>query len=64
MPRTTQITRLGGTKAKDIEPYLREARRLGWQVVRTPGGHVRWTSPDGVCLFTALTPRSPKARKL
>lgn len=35
------------TTRKDLERILRDARRQGWDVERTKGGHWRLYAPDG-----------------
>lgn len=34
-------------KNKDLQALAKEAERQGWTVEIRPGGHLRWTPPDG-----------------
>lgn len=40
----------------DWQALVREARRKGWRVESSRGGHVVWESPDGRKVFSGLTP--------
>lgn len=34
----------------------RAARRSGWQITRTGGGHLAWKPPSGRVIYTPATP--------
>ena len=34
----------------------RAARRAGWTVTRTPGGHLAWKPPSGRVIYSPATP--------
>jgi hypothetical protein len=41
------------------EPYralARKARRKGWTITTTGGGHLAWTSPSGAVIYTPSSP--------
>jgi hypothetical protein len=43
------------------EPYrpaAKIARALGWSIVMTGRGRLKWTAPDGTVVLTAATPSS------
>lgn len=51
---------LGSTS--DIEALARKAKRAGWTVQVVPGSnHLRWRSPDGEELRSALTPQGSRS---
>jgi predicted RNA binding protein YcfA (HicA-like mRNA interferase family) len=39
-----------------MHDLIAEARRAGWDITRTTGGHLRWRSPEGRVVFTEPTP--------
>jgi hypothetical protein len=41
---------------KDLTKYRRIAERQGWDITPTRSGHLRWTSPVGVVIFSPSTP--------
>jgi hypothetical protein len=38
---------------KELRPLIRRARKLGWTVVATSRGHLRWFAPDGRLISTS-----------
>lgn len=44
------------SNAKDIRVLIRTARRQGFEVEPTHGGHWKFRSPTGVLVFAASTP--------
>ena len=40
---------------KDTRQLAQLARRAGWTISRTNGGHYRWTAPDGTVIISAGT---------
>lgn len=46
-------------RMKIPEPYrgaYGAAKKLGWEITRTGGGHLKWRPPVGRCFFTSATP--------
>lgn len=41
---------------KDIRKLAALARRAGWSVEYTGGGHLRWVPPQGGPVYSASTP--------
>jgi hypothetical protein len=41
---------------KDLRRHYVLARKRGWTITVTGGGHLRWTSPAGNPVFTPCTP--------
>lgn len=39
----------------------RAARRSGWQITRTGGGHLAWRAPSGTTIYTPATPSGPRS---
>lgn len=46
---------------KDLRNLTRTARRAGWTVTPSRGGHLRWTAPTGHVVFSAATPGDHRA---
>lgn len=42
---------------------IRQAERQGWKVTVTPGGHLKWTAPNGKVVFSAYSPSDSRALK-
>lgn len=54
---TAELRRL----KRDIRPLAITAFEQGWTVVKTNGGHLKWTSPTGMAIFSASTPSDARA---
>lgn len=39
----------------------RAARRAGWEISRTRGGHLAWKPPSGMVIYTAATPSGSRS---
>jgi hypothetical protein len=48
---------------KQIRPIAKKARKQGWEIERTRGGHTLWISPGGARLYTSSTPSDGRAFK-
>lgn len=46
---------------KDVRAIIRSARRAGWSVGFTNGGHLRFHAPSGVTIYAASTPSDPRS---
>ena len=46
---------------KRLRPLIEYALSEGWQVVRTPGGHLKFTKPGLPPVFTGSTPSDHRA---
>lgn len=49
--------------SKQLRQIMKAAAKRGWEIVKTNGGHFKWTHPDGAIMFTAQTPSDPRAIK-
>ena len=47
--------------ASDIKQLIKTAEKQGWEVRKTNGGHLKWISPYGGFVFSALTPSDNRA---
>ncbi len=45
----------------DLRDIVREARRQGWKVLPTKGGHLEFRSPQGQRIFGPSTPSDWRA---
>jgi hypothetical protein len=41
---------------RELRPLAKAAKAAGWTIAPTRKNHLRWTSPDGVLLFTPSSP--------
>lgn len=48
---------------KELKPIIRQAERQGWIVTQTKASHLRWKSPGGRSVFSALTPSDWRATR-
>jgi hypothetical protein len=46
---------------KDVRDIVRGARRAGWTVRTTNGGHLRFNAPSGESVYAASTPSDPRS---
>ena len=46
---------------KELAKIAKEAEAQGWTISITNGGHLKWVSPTGRCVFTAQTPSDVRA---
>jgi predicted RNA binding protein YcfA (HicA-like mRNA interferase family) len=51
----------GAKMASDIKQLIKTAEKQGWEVRKTNGGHLKWISPYGGFVFSALTPSDNRA---
>lgn len=49
------------SNVKELVVIMRQAEEQGFEVVRTNGGHYRWTAPSGRFMFTSQTPSDVRA---
>jgi predicted RNA binding protein YcfA (HicA-like mRNA interferase family) len=48
--------------AEQLRPIIDAARRRGWTISVTNGGHLRLRHPNGATVFTASSPSDRRAR--
>lgn len=48
---------------KEIRPIAKKAKKQGWRIYRTRGGHNMWVSPHGEKLFNCATPSDGRGVK-
>ena len=48
---------------KELKLIIRKAEAQGWEVTQNKANHLRWESPVGGVVFTALTPSDWRAFK-
>jgi len=46
---------------KDLKRLIRLAKRAGWEVLRSGGGHLKFISPTGAITFCSWSPRGHRA---
>ena len=46
---------------KEIKEMIKAARKAGWIVTLTNGGHWKWQNPNGDIFYSALTPSDRRA---
>jgi hypothetical protein len=46
-----------------LRSMARAAERAGWVIAQSGGGHLAWTSPEGVTVFTPSTPSDHRSGK-
>ena len=47
--------------SKDLRKLMRRARKQGWKVCLTGGGHIKWEPPKGDFVMSAQTPSDYRA---
>jgi hypothetical protein len=51
------------TIPRELRRAARTARRSGWTLTATGGGHIKWESPGGEVVITGSTPGGGRATK-
>jgi N-acetyl-anhydromuramyl-L-alanine amidase AmpD len=41
---------------KDLTILIRKAEKQGWRIIRRRNNHLKWTSPEGSCVWSSGTP--------
>lgn len=49
--------------SKELKLIISKATSQGWEVTQNKANHLRWQSPEGGVVFTALTPSDWRAFK-
>jgi hypothetical protein len=51
----------GARMSKDLKQLMKTAKKQGWEIKVTGGGHLKWISPESGFVFSALTPSDRRA---